>query len=341
MGYDSQSVLRIDQYSVESTPEHFFVVGQIMSTELIEEAILKRDIPKLLGKEVRLEHVAPEIEPHSMVGEVVGVWWDEKVNQPFAKAEIYGDTEEEIQLRKDLIEDQKKELSERKYKGFSIGIIRQRDSKTKETQRIFPRELSITTDPVCTKCIVDTVEVYSLSVKDNAELIHSAYSEQIKLLTEKNENLKQEMDKSIKEYSAAQQILTSKLAEKDKTIESYKKQLSDIEVENAKTLKEKDDSIAKLTEQFRRSEIEPIVEALLKTSYSKDSEAYKKKKDLWMTFSKETLVEMADLKRRDIGVYTQVLPAEGVSTEIPVERSSPDGGVGEIKMDGNLARKVL
>jgi len=158
--------LEIQNYSLDTSNGNFYITGQIMSTDIIPESALKAYLPKLKGKEVRLEHVVPEEIPNAMVGEVVDVWWDDKINAPFAKAALDGDTATEKRLRQELIEDQKKPMAERKYKGFSVGmIIKRRNKETNKIENFFPRELSITEDPVCKPCTINEVSEYSMSEK--------------------------------------------------------------------------------------------------------------------------------------------------------------------------------
>jgi len=322
--------LEVHNYSVTVEGDAFYIVGQIMSVDLLPEAVLRANIKKTIGKEVRLEHAIIEVEPYAMVGEVVDVWWDEKVNAPFGKAQIYNDTEVERQLRKDLLDDQKKPNAERKYKGFSIGILNSRDKVTKQSTKIFPRELTITGDPVCKECTIAYVGEYSnMSAKDietAKEVLQQEFKRQV-------DEMKKTYEKQVSESSGAVSILTEKFNAATKDLDTFKNQL-----------KSKDDEILKLKEAKRVAEIEPLVFSLLEVSqHSKDSEIYKSKKEKWMKLDKDVLLEMAEMMKRTTELYGQSTPVLGGMQSLPIESGGKvaDNGSGLITMDAKLARSIL
>jgi hypothetical protein len=321
--------LEVRNYSVSVEGDAFYISGQIMSTELLPEKVLRSDIKKLVGKELRLEHAIVELEPYAMVGEVVDVWWDERLNQPFGKAIVYNDTEVENELRKDLLDDQKKPVAERKYKGFSIGIINKRDKKTKESLKIFPRELTITSSPVCKPCTINSVGEYSkmsVSPKD-LELLKDQFSKQLKDIEAKLE------ESSDAEETGAAQVLTTKLKEKTTETEEYKIKMAAKETE-----------VANLKESLRRAEVSPVVGALLDAcQYSKDSEIFKQKQERWMKLDKATLADFADSLAYVTKLYSQSNPIIGGNQGLPIENfgKQVDNGVGLIEMPERLARRLL
>lgn len=330
--------LEIQNYSIDMTGENFFITGQIMSTELISEPVLKADIHKLKGKEVRLEHVVLEEEPNAMVGEVVDVWWDEKLNAPFAKAMVYGETVVEKRVRQILVEDQSKPLAERIYKGFSIGIIiNRRNKNTKAIESFFPRELSITEAPVCDECTIHSVTVYSnMSEKKDDTLAINLLKEQ--LLTTKTE-----MEKKNAEFSAALKTMTEKLAEKDKTLNET---VSTITKENEaykKSLQEKEAKIAELAETTRQAKIAPYVHTLLEVGQFGKTDVAKAKQALWSGFSEDVLKEFSEYGLHLAKIFGQKLPATGGNDFLSIETFSgvPKADPGVIKMDDKTARKLL
>jgi hypothetical protein len=328
--------LEIQNYSVDVSGDDFYITGQIMSSTLIPEAVLKAFIPKLKGKEVRLEHIPLEAEPNAMVGEVTEVWWDEKLNAPFAKAKIANLTAVDKALRQTLVEDQKKPVGERVYKGFSIGIIvNKRNKASNAIEDFFPRELSITESPVCEECTIQTVSVYSMAEKNAVEL----------LLKEQLNTVQEEMKKKNAEFSGALKTMTEKLAEKDKAMNDRVSELQKESETYKNTLKEKDTRIAELAEQARQAKVEPYVNTLLEVAQfgKSDTPIVKAKKDLWMKYDEGILKEFAEYANHLAKLFGQKLPVVSGGQQLAIETFSgvPKADVGEIRMDKKTAVRVL
>jgi len=330
------SYLEVSNYSVETKGENFYIVGQIMSTELIPEDVLRADIGKLKGKELRLEHAIPEIEPYAFVGEVEDVWWDETKKAPFAKALVFGDSDVEKQLRKDLQEDQKKPVSERKYKGFSIGLINQRNKVTKKSIKIFPRELSITEEPVCKECTINSVMQFGEKNMSDAKVVEM-YQAQLK-------EQKDALEKVKAEYGAGLETLTKKLAEKDKAISELNTATTKAIEDFNKKMAEREIELNSLREAKRLAENEPFVNTLLSVrQFAKDSEIYGKKRAEWLKMDKVVLNEFAEYAKGLVELYSQKFTVVGGSGGIPIETRPHvvDNGSGYVTMDEKTARKIL
>jgi predicted RNase H-like nuclease (RuvC/YqgF family) len=327
--------LEIRNYSVDVSGDDFFITGQIMSSTLIPEAVLKAFIPKLKGKEVRLEHIKLEEEPNAFIGEVVDVWWDDKINAPFAKAKIENITAVDRSVRQTLIDDQKKPVGERTYKGFSIGIIvKKRNKVTEAIEDFFPRELTVTTDPVCEQCTIQTVSVYSNMAEKNAVEA---------LLKEQLEAVKQQAEKKNAEFSGALKTMTEKLADKEKAMNDRVTELQK-ETETYKNhLKEKDAEISKLAEQARQAKVEPYVNTLLEVAQFGKNDIAKAKKELWMKYDEGVLKEFAEYADHMAKLFGQKLPVVSGGQQLSIETFSgvPKADVGSIKMDNKTARSVL
>ena len=329
--------LEIQNYSVDVSGDDFFITGQIMSTELISEPVLKAFIPKLKGKEVRLEHVSLEAEPNAMVGEVVDVWWDDKLNAPFAKAKIANLTAVDKQVRQTLTDDQKKPVADRTYKGFSIGIIiNKRNKDTRAIEDFFPRELSITESPICEECTIQTVSVYSNMAEKTTDAVAALLKEQLSTVQE-------DMKKKNAEFSAALKTMTDKLAEKDKVLNDKVTELQKESDTYKSKIAEKDAKITELAEQTRQAKVEPFVNTLLEVGQFGTSDVAKAKKAVWMKMEESTLKEFAEYANHLAKLFGQKMPIISGGNQLSIETFSgtPKPDVGVMKMDPKLAKAIL
>jgi len=295
MAKESLSRLEVDNYSLNLSQGKFLVTGQIMSIDLLPEDILKRDISKLLGKEARLEHAVPELEPYSVVGEVTRVWWDELVNAPFAEIEVYDDSDVTSNLRKVLIEDQKLPLQDRFIKGFSIGILKYTNKEGK-IKKILPREVSFTENPVCEECTINSVMVYSKMAENKSlEILQASFSGQLKAKEEiislkdsEISSLKEKLKTEKAEFSATQDSLMKEIKAKTDVIEAKETEISQMTEKYSKLEAE----LVEANKGKLNAEKAPLVEALL-TVYSLDldSEAYSKKRATLFEKSADELKE--------------------------------------------------
>lgn len=302
------SQLDISNYSLSTSQGKFLVTGQIMSIDLLPEEILKRDIKKLLGKEARLEHAVPELEPYSIVGEVTRVWWDDQVNAPFAEVEVYDDSDITSGLREVLLDDQKLPLDQRTIRGFSIGILKYTDKEGK-IKKILPREISFTEAPVCEECTISSVMRYNKMTENNSKILQEAFSGQLKgkddIIASKEERIS-ELNEKLRaekaEFSATQQTLldeikakTDLVAAKDDEIAQFNEKYSKLEEKLAEANKGKE-----------MAEKAPLVEALLKIySLDPESEAYSKKKESLFAKTPEVLQEKIDDFKIAIDLYAK------------------------------------
>lgn len=305
--------LEISNYSISNDRDKFVVTAQIMSTELIPREILKRDIFKLKGKEARIEHIVPEVVPFAIVGEVLEVTWNDKLDAPFAEIAIFNDSKIDRELRKDLIEDQKLPIADRKYKGVSIGILKYSDADTHELIKIFPREVSFTESPVCEICTIHNVqqvsmEQFSMSEK-NLDAIEKLYSarvqDKVEIIETKNkeiESVKADYDKKVKEFSASEKVYLEKIAEKDSQITEKDKKIAEMQIE----LNSANKKLELSEENTRVAEIRPLVQQLLlNSSYKQDSEIWKQKEERLLKKTKEDLIEMAEFSIRNFDIEKQ------------------------------------
>lgn len=348
--------LEITQFKTREESGRFLVTGQIMSTDLLPREILKRDIFKILGKEARLEHSIPELEPYTIVGEVVKVWWVDEADAPFATVEVYGDTDVDLQLREDLLNDQKLPLAERKYRGFSIGILKYSNAENGEIVKILPREISFTKDPACDLCMIseaylkNLIEVgqFSMSNKETLDVLREAFSQQLKSkdkvieLQEKEiSDLKEKLKKKVDEFSASDDVSVAKIAEKVSIIDEKQKRIIEVEAE-LNTQKEENKVLA---EEKRVAIITPLVEAILvAASYSNGSERYKVERELLMKKSAADLVDIAKFQKRDIKIFGQPLVEQGsgLVSGLPIEaKPFIPGQENKIEIPADKVRDVI
>jgi hypothetical protein len=331
--------LKISTYSISQEAGEFVITAQVMMDTLIPRDILKKDIFSLKGKEVRVgafsgEHQIPEIVPESVVGEVFEVYWDEKLDAPFAKAKIFGDTEDELKLRETLLTDQKLPVEQRTYKGVSIGIV----NYTKK-RHFIARELTLTNSPACAPCTIAEARQYSMSVPaDNSKLVEYFSSTILKDKETIISTLTDKLDKVTKEFSGATELLKTKLAEKEKEIEGYNKKVADF----SGVIAGKDKEIDSLKESVRFAQVSPLVETILYAlSYPKDSELYKTEKEALMKKPQADLAaELARMKHL-IGLHGQVLPTTGPNPGPPAAQAFNKNGNGELIMSFEQASKLM
>jgi len=108
---------------------------------------VREAIPTLVGKEVRWRHLMPE-QYDSLLGIVEDAWWDE-VNQGVrARFTIMQRTEAQKEAVR-LIE-------EEGVDGISVGMWRMPDAEGRAAEFIIYREMSITPNPECKTCRIDT-----------------------------------------------------------------------------------------------------------------------------------------------------------------------------------------
>lgn len=294
---ESSSQLDIQNYSVSLSNKKFSVIGQIMSIDLLPEEILKRDIVKLVGKEARLEHAVPELEPYAVVGEVSKVWWDDSVNAPFAEVEVYDDSDVTSGLRKTLLDDQKLPLEKRSIRGFSIGILKYTNKEGK-IKKILPREVSFTADPVCEECTIHSVSVYSNMAENNLKITQDAFNGQLKakddIIALKDDQIKA-LDEKLKsekaEFSATQDTLLKEIKAKEEVIKAKDTELEVLTGKYSKL----EEMLAEANKGKEMAEKAPLVEALLGVySLDPESEAYSKKRETLFAKSAEDLQEKMD-----------------------------------------------
>jgi hypothetical protein len=298
-------VLEMGEYKLDTRGDHFRISGQIMSSDLIPKPVLKKYIHILKGKEFRLDHLSPELDPYSLVGEVYRVWWDDKVDEPFAEVDVWGESPVEKELREDLIKDQTLPPEERKYKGFSIGVLTYKNKKTKVIVRIYPRELSITTDPACEKCIVDTVQ-YNMAEHMNLQILSESFKKQLesqqglyqKLIEQKDVDIVRinaELSKKNSELTAAEQVFTKKLADKTAKITELETECEGYK----KTIEADKKKITEMEEVNRQLAISPKIDLLLEASgYNRETDAYKTVKAKWLKKTEEDINDALELKKR-------------------------------------------
>jgi hypothetical protein len=334
------STLQVSTFSVSEDAGKFIITAQVMVDTLIPKDMLVKDIYRLKGKEVRVaafsgEHQVPELEPSAVVGEVLEVYWDDKVDAPFAKAEIFGDTEEELQLRKDLLSDQKLPVEQRKYKGVSIGIV----NYTKK-RHFYPRELTITSSPACDPCSISNVRQYNMSAPptDNSKLVEYFSSTILKDKETIIAKLSGELDKVTKEFSGVTELLKTKLAEKDATIADFSKK---VEAFNG-VIAVKDKEIETFKEGMRTAQIAPLVETILYAlSYPKDSELYKTEKEALMKRPQADLAAELTRQKRIMELHGQVLPTVGPNPGSPAAQAYSQNANGELVMDFKKAQGIM
>ena len=300
------SQLDTDSYDLNVSKGRFLITAQVMSTEILPKEILKRDIPMLLGKEARIEHLVPEIQASSIVGTVTKVWWDDVIDQPFVEVEIFDDSKEMSALRAILLEDQKLPLEQRTIRGLSIGIIKYSTKKGK-LKRIFPREVSFTSDPVCEECVIESVQVYNKMGENNINAIQSAYSGQlkakddiIKLKDDQISTLNDKLKSEKAEFSASEKLLldeiklkTGAIQEKEDALTQALEENSKIKAENAETKK-----------GLERAQKAPLVKSLLTAlSLEVNSDAYNKRSESLFKMSPEDLQEKIDDFKALLGLY--------------------------------------
>jgi len=357
MSTEDHDRLEISNFSVTAEGDRFFVDVYVMSTDIIPEDVLRRDIPKLLGKEARLEHIIPELEPYSIVGETLKVWWDEAANMPVARIEVYGDSDVSLQLRKDLLHDQELPIAERKYKGVSIGILKY--SKEGRIIKILPREISFTTNPVCELCTVQQIYekisvgqynmseniqlgILQASFDKNIEIMKENFSAQLALKDKEVSNLNEKIERKNSEYSAAKEVYETKISNQESIILEKDKKITEITVE----LNSKNKEITDAKEATRVAEITPLVDDILTVaSFSRDSERYKAEHEKLMQKKKKDLLDILVYQKRDVDIYSQMGPSFGTPIQgLPISANARDfnpNGVNRVELTKEQARKVL
>jgi len=334
------STLQVSTFSVSEDAGKFIITAQVMVDTLIPKDMLVKDIFRLKGKEVRIaafsgEHQVPEIDPSAVVGEVLEVYWDDKADAPFAKAEIFGDTDSELQLRKDLVEDQKLPVEQRKYKGVSIGIV----NYTKK-RHFYPRELTITSSPACDPCSISNVRQYAMSAPpvDVQKIVEHYSSIAIKDKETIIANLTTDLDKVKKEFSGATELLKTKIAEKDAAIAEFSKK---VETFNG-ILAGKDKEIDTLKEEKRIAVISPLVESILYSlSYQKESEQYKAEREALMKESEASLLKEVARTKRLLELHGQQLPTTGPNSGPAAAAAFSQNSNGELVLDFKKTQEIM
>jgi len=220
--------LEAKNYAIEVNGKDFFVVGPIFDENTDKEItpdIYKTFLPKLKGKEARIEredghHDIPELNPYSLVGEVVDYWWDDKEQLPFIRVKVGDESREEKQLRKDLLDDQSKLHALRHYKGFSAGLIKVKARDTGAVEKLLPREVSFVRNPACKKCSIKSVEMYSdMSAKpdetmnDVKKFVAEQYAEKVQVLKEMHQRETATYAEKIKELEGKFEAQCAKMKE--------------------------------------------------------------------------------------------------------------------------------
>jgi len=142
--------------------EGFFITAPIQSMEFYTRDILERNFHTAFGKELRLEHVTPDINVNSFLGYVTDTYWCQQTDMPAARIFIGKDTEVQRKVRKILVEDMEKPLEERHFKGVSVGVLEKREDNL--VKSIFIREISLTENPRCKECVIQDVKNFSENV---------------------------------------------------------------------------------------------------------------------------------------------------------------------------------
>jgi hypothetical protein len=339
---ESLEHLELSNFSASMVEGKRIVTGQVMSTELIPEEVLRRDIPRLKGKELRLEHAIIEENPHAMIGEVLDVWWDETINQPFAKAELFEDGLAN-KIWELILSDQDLPIEERTFRGFSIGIVAHRDKKTKQMIKFRPRELTITGDPVCVPCTI-SVGQFSMA-ENNIKLMTEMYNnlkketdEKLRLLEEKMETMKKDHEREAKTFSASNEAYKDEISKKKSEIDKLTKDNAELGVEINSL---KDDNAKLKQEQADKAKL-PLVEALLEAKgYGKETEVYKTMREKLFKRSETDLMELVDMEKHAVEVFGQAAHGNVSVDGIPInsrgiEKYSKNGVIEVIPTDDDF-----
>lgn len=309
------SLLEVRSYSIVADAGKFYIEGPIFETDTdpdITPEILKRDIAILKGKELRIEHLSPDLDPYVLVGDIKDVWWNEKDNRPWMKASVGDDSDLEKEIRADLIEDQKKPVDVRKWKGFSIGIIKyfKRNGNTRVLDRIFPREASLTGDPVCKPCIIKSVRQYNMSA-DPSKMSPDIFAKQVEVIgatySKQLEMIEGNFKRQVAEYSATIKTQQETIVDQKKVISERETSLSNANGKIAVLEKDK----AALQIQVDSVEKVPLVEDLIRLGqYGGNKDLVEKKRAALMLLTKEQLSEKLEDYKRFLKIYGRSVPPQ-------------------------------
>lgn len=245
---------------VEDTVSGLKIVAQLHTSKIIPKKVLKRDFPTGFNREVRVFHIAPEVDTRSYMGRVEDLWWDDDTDEPFVKLDLNEDTHAAKEIRRIILEDMGKPLKDRRIKGVSAGIIGTYDKKSGEMVKFTIREVSLARNPVCEDCTIQEVITYEEKVMP----------EDMKRVVELFENLQNSavdsMKKSIDSQSRTIGELEQKIQRYEQTIELQHERIEELTglVDEQKTSIETfDQKLADERDKVEKVVCEPMIDKIM------------------------------------------------------------------------------
>lgn len=245
---------QISQYNkVYSDNRKVVVDVQMQTTEIYSEDVLRAALPTLNGKEVRVFHIAPEVDPESFVGVVRNAYWDDEKNQPRAVFEIDDSTKTSQLCQTIVLAEKDLPPEKRSIKGVSVGVVERR--RAGKVHSVFFRELSLARNPACKDCTDMKISVEAYEERSVNSIAENNIQSIVKAFEETN-TLK---DQKIKEYESTVELQDQKLQEYAQKVAQFEQQLA----EKDEAIAEKEQQIVQLEKDVEDAAKVPLIDRIM------------------------------------------------------------------------------
>jgi len=323
---ESLEIFSQTDLDVENAENKFYITAQLHTSKLIPRPILKRYSKTGVNKEVRVFHISPEKDVRSFVGVVDKVWWDDEIDEPMVKVEVYDDTTTARKVRDILTEDMSLPLNQRRFKGISAGIFAQRDKNTKEIVKFHIREVSLARDPVCEECTIQEILTFEKGVKmpDGTDKVIELF-----------EKVKTDLQTTIDSQTDLLDELRGKIERYEKTIvlqENEIERLNTVVSEKDGAIETFEQTIAETEKAVEDAKKEPIIKQILTyEKFDTKKEEGKKRLERLQELNSDALTIMLESFERQ-----RKLAAKGLDVSHQLGGLQPDSPVTEIGQYDNL-----
>ena len=274
------------------------VIGQIMDNQMADsffpQDVIEKCIETFNGKEVRDDHVMPELDSDKLVGQVKKVWLDPQTKKPMGAVVIGKDTEAERKFQSILIADSKRPTSEKMYKGFSVGV-KSFFNDSGECYKFFGREISFAKDPALKSDGFTQVRKFNMPEDTALKAIIERFDGQAAALKTSFEAQEKALKSKVDEFSGTIQAQQKKIDELGAALKAKDSEIQKFKEETEKVKKEAEDT-QKLTIANALAEIE---------GFDGGTEPYKTRIAELLKNDHKTLVAIAESTRNALQQFTK------------------------------------